>query len=64
MTVELRWLVRETEITIVDSIFGDEVGTKYMRPERVLQWRTKALDPSRSPDLSWSEWRDVPEAPA
>lgn len=59
--VELRWVTRKSEITITDSIWVHEVGERVEMRQRVLQYRQRVMDPSRSHEPAWTEWRDVPE---
>ena len=63
--MELRWLERETGITL-----QDENAYYYPQTERILQYRIKytkthydSIDNNRSQytnTLMWSEWQDVP----
>jgi hypothetical protein len=49
--VDFRWVMREK----------DTHGEHFQCPplERVLQWRKKVLDPSKSANPTWTEWQDV-----
>ena len=60
--IEMRWLTREEEETIIPPVHNIQFGMpfdKHIVTKRKLQYRQQIGTTVRA--MQWSEWKDVPE---